>query len=309
MGESYKENMDVSIIILNYNTWKVTDECIKSVTKYTKKVSFEIILVDNGSEEKFKCQSANRRTKVKIIRNSRNLGFAGGNNCGLKVAKGRYVLLLNSDTLFIQDSISKMVAWMDKRSDVGIATPALFNSDMSLQGSGGYFPNLVRVFSWMTIQDIPGVDLIIKPFQPMHRKSFYKGSGFFASTRELDWITGAFFLIRREVIDEVGLLDEDYFMYVEELDYCYRAKAKGWKVYYVADWGVIHLGGASATSRFTVLESYKSMKLFYKKHYPKWQYPILRLLLKIGSLGRILVFGLLEGKEAAKTYAQAYRTA
>jgi hypothetical protein len=116
-------------------------------------------------------------------------------------------------------------------------------------------------------------------------------------------------LIRKQVIGQIGYFDEDYFMYTEETDLCYRAKKAGWKVYYLPQWEITHYGGASGESWGHVIPEYKGVKLFYKKHYPSWQYPFLRLFLKIGALWRIFVVGALKGKEAAKVYAKAFKIA
>jgi len=123
----------------------------------------------------------------------------------------------------------------------------------------------------------------------MHPNSpFYKGEEFFKKPGERDWLTGAFLLFRREVLNDVGYFDKDYFMYVEEIDYAYRAKEKGWQVWFLPKWSITHYGGASGTSEFATISEYKSLKVFYKKHYPKWQMPLLRLFLKLGALPRLL---------------------
>ena len=116
-------------------------------------------------------------------------------------------------------------------------------------------------------------------------------------------------MVRREVLDKVGEWDENYFMYTEEVDLCFRIKKEGWKIYYLPKWSIIHHGGASATKEFAILNEYKGIKRFYKKNYPKWQMPILRVLLKTGALGRIIIFGLTEGKESAQIYAKAFNVA
>ena len=115
--------------------------------------------------------------------------------------------------------------------------------------------------------------------------------------------------MKREVIKDVGYFDKDYFMYTEEVDYCFRAKEKGWKVWYLPKWSIIHYGGASSTREFPILSEYKGVKTFYRKHMPSWQYPVLRFLLKFGAFLRIFILGLLKGSEAAKTYAKAFISA
>lgn len=306
--------IDLSIIIINYNTKKITKDCIGSVVKNTRGIEYEIIVVDNASTdgsvevlEKLEKMISN----LKLIKNRQNKGFGPGNNQGIKVSKGEFVLLLNTDTVIHDNTLSEMVAFTRKNKRVGVATCALKNPDGSLQGTGGYFPNLFRVFAWMFfLDDIPLLDTLIKPFHPVHGQSpFYKGTGQFRRRREQDWVTGAFLLTRKEVIDEIGPFDEDYFMYTEEVDFCFRVKEKGWKVWYLPDWSITHLGGASSTAEFPILSEYKGVKLFYKKRMPSWQFPILRLFLKGGALARVVLFSLLKGKEAAVTYVKAYREA
>lgn len=305
--------MDLSLIIVNYNTKKLLGECIESIIKNTKKIKYEIIVVDNassdGSVEKVK--EYQRKPIIKLIRNANNLGFAAANNQGIRASNGKYILLLNSDIVINDNLLAGMLMWMDKHRKVGIASCALKNADGSLQGTGGHFPDLFRVFAWMFfLEDIPLLDKLIKPFHPMHGLSpFYKGEEHFLRTKQQDWVTGAFFLTRRKTVDEVGFLDEDYFMYVEELDFCFRAKRAGWEVWYLPAWSIVHLGGASSTAEFPILSEYKSIKLFYKKHKPNWQFPILRFFLKAGALARLVLFGLLKGGGAKKTYAKAYKIA
>ncbi len=302
--------MDISIVIVSFNTKKILLDCLDSIKKQTRGLKYEIILVDNASEDG--SVEAVRKLRVdglRVIANKKNLGFAAGNNQGLKVARGKYILFLNSDTIIKSNILKEMLIWLDANPKVGIATCTLRNKNGSLQGTGGFSPNILRVFSWMTIEDIPFVDRIIKPFHPLHGKSFFKNEGFYQKKRELDWVTGAFLLIRKEVINDIGNWDEKYFMYVEEVDLCFRAKKKGWQVFYNPTWSIVHLGGASSTAEFPILSEMRGLKRFYKKFYPAWQYPLLRLFLKLGSLGRIILLGILEGGKSAKIYVQAFKEA
>lgn len=306
--------MDLSIIIVNYNTKDLTIDCIKSVLKHTKKITYEVIIVDNASlDDSIKEISKLRKTikNLKLIENNKNLGFAKANNQGLRRAKGKYSLLLNSDTVIKNNLLHEMIDWMDDHPKVGVSTCALLNKDGSIQGSGGNFPDLFRVFAWMFfLEDIPLLDRLIKPFHPMHTQSpFYKGEVRFKKAHQKDWITGAFFLIRAKATKRTGFLDEDYFMYGEEMELCFRIKKAGWQVWYLPRWSIIHFGGASSTSEFAILSEYTGIKLFYNKHLPVWQLPIIRLFLKGGSFLRIIIFGILKGKEAAKVYAKAFKQA
>lgn len=297
---------DLSIIIVSFNTKELVLSAINSIKKNTKDINLEIIVVDNASTDGSP-EAISNLGGVKLIRNKNNIGFAGANNQGIRIAKGRYVLLLNSDTIISENLLKEMVLWMDRKSKAGAATCSLKNKDGSIQGTGGFFPTLPRVFSWMTIQDLPFIDRLIKPFHPAKSKSFAGETEFYKKQRELDWITGAFMLIRKDVFEKAGLFDEDYFMYVEDVDFCYRVKGQNWEIWYLPQWSIIHYGGASGSTRLSVLSEFEGLKKFYKKYYPKWQYPVLRTLLKIGSLGRIMLFGILEGPDSAKIYARAFR--
>lgn len=299
----------LSIVIVSYNTKDVLKQCINSIKSIIKSVDYEIVIVDNNStDDTKKYLKKIKNKKIKTIFNKENLGFAAGNNIGIKKSKSKYILLLNSDTYFKNDFLGKLLTWMENHKKAGIASCALKNKDGSVQGTGGYFPNLLRVISWMLfIDDIPLINRLVKPFHPHSPKSpFYKGDELFKKEKQQDWVTGAFFLLKKKVVDQVGWLDEKYFMYTEETDFCYRAKKKGWQVWLLPQWNITHLGGASSTASLSILYECKGVKRFYRKHYPKWQYPILIFFLKLGSLLRIFLFGALEGKKSAKIYLKAF---
>lgn len=202
-----------------------------------------------------------------------------------------------------------MIDWMDKNPKVGISSCALVNPDGTMQGSGGYFPSLFRVFAWMFfLDDIPIIDKLIKPYHPMHAWSpIYKGENYFYKEHKQDWVTGAFFLIRREVIKDIGFFDNDYFAYVEEVDFCYRASQKGWESWYLPKWKTVHYGQVTTGSEFAIINELKNLELFYKKHFSSWKLPILRVLLKLGVVLRFIVFGIYKGKEVASSYAKAFK--
>lgn len=305
-----QKKVDLSVITVSYNIKKLLKGCLASIHEKCKKGSFEIFVYDQTSTDGTAEMIEKKFPDVILLKNRKNIGFGPSNNVAMKEAAGRYILLLNPDTKIIQKNIfDEMVAWMDENSKVGISSCALVNPDGSLQGSGGYFPNLFRVFAWMFfIDDIPILDRIIKPYHPMHAWSpFYKGENYFKNFHKQDWVTGAFFLIRKKVIEDIGYFDKDYFAYVEEVDYCYRAAECGWEVWYLPQWKTVHYGQAISGSEFATINELKNLKLFYKKHMPSWQMPILRIFLKSGSWLRMIIFGLLKGKGAAKVYAKVFK--
>ncbi len=303
----------VSVVIVNYKTLDLTKQAVDTLVKQCPwiLVQGEIIIVDNASHDGSYEALKKVYPRYKVIESNENSGFAGGNNIGMKVAKGDYILLLNSDTVAIEDPLSSILNWMDDHKNVGIATIKLLNKDKSTQPTGGYFPLLQRVFFWMFfIDDLPVVGKLVKSFHPS-ASSFDKAKQFYDVTRQLDWVTGAFFLIRRQVIDKIGYFDEKMFMYTEETEYCYRAYMAGFLCCYVPIAEIIHLGGGSAVSKQgPLLGEYKNILYFYRKHMPSWQTFLVRIFLKIGALLRIIIFGIIgRDKEAKNIYVQAFRVA
>lgn len=304
------KKIDLSIITVSHNVKKFMQDCLASIYQKAGKFPLEIFVYDQTSTDGTPEMIENKYSQVHLLKNRKNIGFGPSNNVAMKKAKGRYLLLLNSDTKIIQKNMfDEMIEWMDKHPKVGISSCALVNPDGSMQGSGGYFPSLFRVFAWMFfIDDIPIIDRLIKPYHPMHAWSpIYKGENYFTKTHRQDWVTGAFFLIRKKVIDDIGYFDDDYFAYVEEVDYCYRAAQKGWESWYLPKWKIVHYGQVTTGSEFATINELKNLELFYKKHFSAWKVPILRFLLKTGALLRFVVFGLIKGKETAKIYAKAFK--
>lgn len=306
------KRIDLSIIIVSYNTKDLTKASIDSVIKKTHGIEYEIIVVDNdskdGSKEMLEIY-AQKEKRLVYIQTGENLGFGKANNVGIKQSQGKYILLLNSDTEIKDNMLKQMINYMEKNPKIGVSSCALMNKDGSLQGTGGGFPNLGRIFAWMFfIEDIPFIDRLFIPFHPMHPMSFYKGGELFSKKRQLDWVTGAFLLMKNEVIKEAGMFDEDYFMYVEEVELCFRIKKAGWQIWYFPAWSIVHYGGASGGGEFSLLSEYKGIKLFYKKHMNKLENCFLDLFLRSGAILRILLFSLLGNFKHAKIYAKAFKS-
>ncbi len=303
-----KNRPKLSIVIVSFNTAKLTIDCIKSIYKHTKNLDFEVVVVDNGSSDKsLKELKKLSYLNLKIIESKTNLGFGQGNNLGIKSSSGQYILLLNSDTLLVMDILKDMVDWMDKNPKIGVLSCALKNKDGSIQGSGGYFPTPLRVFSWLTfLEDLPLISNIIKPFHPMHLKSpIWKNEEFFNKEDERDWVTGAFMLIKKEVFKVAGMFDPEYFMYMEEVDLCFRIKKAGYKIMYVPRWEIIHLGGGSGSGEKTILNEFKSLRIFYKKWYKNYLL-FMNLMIRLGIVLRIILFGILGKTNESKTYAKIF---
>lgn len=284
----------LSIIIVSYNTASTTLNCLASILldKGLKDTPYEIIIIDNHSQDDslslIKSFFKKRRfTSFHLIANDTNLGFGKANNQGIRVARGNFLLLLNSDTVILHSAISQTLDWLSSHPESYGCTAQLLNSDKSIQASGGYFPNLVNTFSWLShLDDLPFVNNLTPPFHP-HPPQFYLHSRFYLSDRPLDWITGAFMLLRKNIIDQVQGFNEDYFMYGEEMELCYRIHRKfpQLQLWYLVGPQIIHLGGASAKSKVEIYErEYQGITEFFRKHRPGYQLQLVELSIRLNRL-------------------------
>jgi GT2 family glycosyltransferase len=300
-----KSAPQISIIIVS-SKMNYLEDCLKTTYTALEGVPNEIIIIDNASPDKIGNQIKSIFPQVTVIRRETNGGFGENNNLGIKVAKGKYVLLLNDDTKIVDKNIFKeMIEWMDLHPKVGLSSCALVNPDLkTYQGSGGYFPSLLRVIAWMTfVDDLPLIDNLIKPFHPMHQSSFLNtNEEYFRKPHRQDWVTGAFYLMRKSAVDQVGAFDEDFFLYVEEVELAYRFVKKGWGVWYLPKWKTIHYGMSTNGSEKAVVMEMQNLKLFYSKHMESWKLPILVATLKFGALLRFIIYSLLFKFDTAKTY-------
>ncbi len=276
----------LSIIIISFNTADITVNCLKSIyqDKGLKDIPYEIIVIDNASTD----DSIKNIQKfpITLIQNKTNLGFGKANNQGLKIAQGQYILLLNSDTIILHSAISQSLNWLSSHPEAHCCTAQLLNQDKTIQASGGYFPNLLNIFTWCTrLDDLPLINLFVKPFHP-HPPNFYTKDKFYLHDHPQDWVTGAFMLFRKSVYDSLGGFDENFFMYGEEYEYLYRIHQKFPKsqVWHLIGPQVIHLGGASAiTKTDPITREYDGILSFFAKHKPKYQLPFIKILLKLNS--------------------------
>jgi hypothetical protein len=229
--------VDISIIIVNYNTKDLTLQCVKSIVYSKSKLKYEIILIDNGSTDgsltdfrKFKI--SNSVSRIKIIGNNDNLGFSKANNQGIKSAVGKYILLLNSDTKTKRGALEELVSFANSTPDAGVVGSQLLNIDGSFQPSVFRFPTILRA----ALQYWFGKKGVLDKYVPTGDKPV-----------EVDAVVGASFLITPKGLQEVGFLDERFFMFYEDLNYCRRVWKEGLKVYYLPKSQVIHYHGASGT--------------------------------------------------------------
>lgn len=265
--------MDLSIIIVNYGTYKLTKEAIDSILKYPPKSDFEIFLVDNASKdnsyEKLRNNFKNEIEKgiIKTIANSTNDGFAVANNLAIKKARGNFILLLNSDTIVKKDTLNLCLKYIKNHPDVGVlgCKISLPNGKLD-KACKRNFPNpknsFQKLFGFSTIFSKHGEN-------NNNTNSYNLDNLDDNGVYEVDCLVGAFMLLRKSTINEVGLLDENFFMYGEDIDWCYRIKEKGWKVIYYGKAEIIHYKSASSKKQKSKLiyEFYRAMYLFYNKHY------------------------------------------
>lgn len=252
---------DLLIIIVSINGKRVLKSCLQAVFAQTTGIDFEVIVVDNASTDGTLEMLANEFPQVKVISNTENKGFAAANNQGIRQAVGRYVLLLNPDTEILGGAIQKTVAFMDEHPRAGILGCKLIFPNGKLQASIRSFPSLWNLFVEATF--------LYKVFPQTKLFGRYYFSYFdYSIDIQVDWVSGAYFLIRREVIDKIGILDEQFYLYTEETDYCYRAKQAGYEVWFTPRGEVIHYwGGMSAINKRVAIWMQRSQLLFYQKHY------------------------------------------
>lgn len=315
----------LSIIIVSYNTSALTLQCLRSILadkgltldhkispkktdpKSSIKTPTEIIIIDNNSKDssvkdiKAFIQKKNLKN-ITLIENKDNPGFGKANNQGIAISKGEYLLLLNSDTIILHSAISQALDWLSSHPEAHSCTAQLLNKDKTIQASGGFFPNLLNVFTWSTgLDDLPLINSIIKPLHP-HTPHFYTKDSFYLKDHPQDWVTGAFALIRRSVIDPKQTFDPNYFMYGEEVELFYRIKKKYPHLHsqYLVGPQIIHLGGASADSKLDpILNEYLGVISFFKKHKSPLKTSLVRLLLKTNAFLRAIINTILSPKKAS----------
>lgn len=263
---------DLSIIIVNTNNRKLLEECLASIYKNTHKISFEIIISDNASTDGSQEMVKNKFPQVFLIENQENLGFIKASNLGLRNYNARYALLLNDDTVVKDSALDKMVEFMDNHPEAGACGPKLLNIDGTLQRQGGLL-----------------------------------GKRFWRSNKPVtvDFVIGAVLIVRKEVIDKVGILDENLYFYNDDLDWCVRIRKAGWKIYFLPQAEVMHYGGYSSRRVFKgklFVEGFKGGLYFCRKHYGELAFHAYRLILVL-ILVLVLPFQIFN-KEKLKAYAK-----
>ncbi|HAH87861.1 MAG TPA: glycosyltransferase family 2 protein [Armatimonadetes bacterium] len=273
---------DLSIAIVNWNTSDLLHQCLLSAKESCKGTDYEIIVVDNASSDGSPEMVEEEHPDVLLVRNPINQGFAAACNLAYKYSSGRYFLLLNTDTIVIKSALPDMVGFMDTRPNAGAAGCRLINRDGSLQRSCSCFPGLMtELFDALYLSKIFPKSRLFGAYA----MSYWD----FADEREVDFAGGSCLIVRREAIEAVGLLDDGFFMYAEEADWCYRMRAGGWKVCYYPGASVIHLGGESAKKYGSqiLLHLYTSRNRFLRKHRGSYVAGVHRAIVALGALCRM----------------------
>jgi GT2 family glycosyltransferase len=276
--------MDLSIIIINWNTRQLLLDCIDSVYRTVLQATFEIFVVDNGSSDGSVEEVRNAFPSVKVIANRSNQGFAKANNLALRQVQGRYAVLLNSDTLLKNTALETMLDFMDRHPEAGMCGPQLLNRDGSKQTSTGLFPTLLNEFASKAIVRLlsSGRSLKVQHAAPEGARA----------PHQVDFIIGACMMVRKTALAEVGLLDEDFFFFYEEIEWCQRMHTGGWPVYHLPAAEIFHYQKMSFTgiNLKARAESWRSRYLYFKKSLDLSGFSYASLLIAGGILNTIHFF-------------------
>jgi N-acetylglucosaminyl-diphospho-decaprenol L-rhamnosyltransferase len=273
--------VDLTAVIVSWNVRSLLERCLRSVVRRvalpgagtSETLCAEVIVVDNGSTDDSPEMVRNAFPSVRVVANPENRGFAAANNQAIVSAQGRYVLLLNPDTEVIGDALRAMVAYADAHRDVGVVGPQLLFTDGSVQPSRYRFPTLATaVFESTWIQSCAPKRVLDRYYMRDERDD---------ATHDVDWVRGAALMARREAIEQVGLLDEGYFMYSEELDWCRRIRDSGWRVVYLPEAQIIHHEGKSSEQAVAARHAnFQTSKVrYFRKFHGKGAAEFLRLFL------------------------------
>ena len=288
-----KKIKDLIIIIASYNSLNFLRECLGSILENPPESNYEIIVVDNASSDGTVESVKKDYPGVTVISNDKNLGFAAANNRAIEKSDSKYILLLNSDCMVYKKSLDDLVDFMESRPDIGITGPKIVNSDGTIQLSCRRFPSLLNAAAHTILTDLfPG-----NPFSKKYKLADIGRD----DPLKVDWVSGSCMIIRREALEDTGTLDERYFMYVEDLDICYRMWQKNWKVYYNPEAKIMHhIAGSSGRGKIkSSFRMQRSVFYFFWKNYRKdWRIILIPLL--ILALGFRLFLSIIKSFFSAK---------
>jgi len=281
---------DVSVIVVNWNTKLLLRDCLASIYEQPGDVNYEVIVVDNASSDGSVEMVREEFPQIILVENSVNRGFAAANNRGIALAKGRYVLLLNSDTVVCDNAIGKTVRYADKHPEVAVVGCQVWENPQAIQMTCFRFPSILNLFLGAI-----ALNRILKKNRVFGREWMeWWGRD---SECQVDVVSGMFMLVRRQAIVQVGLMDESFFMYSEEADWCYRFSKAGWKVLFWPGAKIIHVDGGSYSSKQVApemhVQQHKSLLIFFRKHYGMIHYLLARLILVVSTGLRCLAWALM----------------
>ena len=259
--------VNLSIVIVSWNVKDLLGECLKSIYENKGDLKIEIIVVDNASSDQTVEMVKEKFKNVKLIANANNLGFSRANNQGIEISTGEYILALNPDTKVLPDTLKKMVDFMDKNYKIGISGCKHLNPNLTLQPSVRRFPTVLPILLILTkiAKIIPGIRIL---------RDYFAKDFDYKITQPAQQVAGSFFMIRAQTIEEIGVFDESFFIWFEEVDYCKRAKEAGWQIWFNSDAEIIHYGGQSFEQKITLekqLLFFKSAMYYFKKHGLIWK--------------------------------------
>lgn len=298
--------IDFSYIIVNFRTPKLTLEAVKSIISHEKKSKYEIIVVDNNSNDGSQSYlSKNLPKSVKFIIAPENLGFGRANNLGLEKAKGRFFVVFNSDAYEVEEILPKIKKVFDSNKKISILGAKILYPNYQLQQSHGSLPSIFSVWFWMFfVDDIPFLNKIIPS---LHKKS----NTFYKTTKKTGWVTGAMMVFKRNTFRQLGGFNPKIFLYAEDIDICLRAKKKGFKTYFYPDVRVIHIGQQSSEGLQdnALIGEVKGLLFVSKTNFNLIKYWLIKLILTIGTLLRLIIFGIiLRNAQRKLTYKQVFKT-
>lgn len=291
--------MILSIISINYNHKELTARLMTSLYKYYQREfengAYEYIVVDNDSEDKsleFLKEEVKKYKNFHVIANKKNTGFGAGNNLGAKHAKGNYLLFLNNDTQVQNKSFIFMIEFLESHKDADFLGGELVNIDGKPQVSAGKFYSPISfLFYMLGMQRFGLIDKNPKIIQ------------------QVDWVKGACMMVRKDVFEKLHGFDERIFMYTEDMELCYRAKRTGSRIWFYPNTKILHADQGSSNRTFAIVNIYKNMIYFYKKHRPVWEYILVRFILQAKARILILIGKICHNVYLQSTYEEALKSA
>lgn len=259
--------------IVNWNTCELLDACLASIREHVGRYSCQILVADNGSTDGSVQMVMRKYPEVTLVCNESNLGFARGHECLFAMSKGRYHVLVNSDVKLMPECLDVVYRRMETHPRIGILGPQIVGDDDAIQPSCRRFPTLFR-----QLIEASGLNRLFPKLYPFSR--YRMGDFDHREARQVDQVMGSFFVIRRDLIKRIGTLDNGFFMYYEEVDYCLRCYRAGFQVFFDPAAKIWHKGGGSANKVkvLTIRRSMRSMRRYFEKHYGKWtQLPLLAI--------------------------------